>query len=170
LGVLNSTVTVQSADVLEIVGAVPPPTVTFPFYDDGVTSNWTSSGWIGGGWGGSVDYNNTSPVRSGTKSAKISYVGGYGSPLQLGGASISIAPYTTFKISIYGGPGTAGKKINIGLNAADSYTITLVEGVWTDYAIPISTMTSATSLTDIWIKEYSGTGGFSIYVDAMGLN
>lgn len=170
LGVLNSTLTVQSADVLEINGTVPPPTVNFPFYDDAVTSNWTSSGWIGGGWGGTIDYNNTAPVRAGAKSAKIDYVGGWGSPLQLGGASIDMTPYTTFKVSIYGGPGTAGKKVNIGINGADSYTIDLVEGTWTDYSIPISTLTSATTLSAIIIKEFNGTGGFTIYVDALGLN
>jgi len=168
LGVLNSTVTVRSTDILEIVGAAPPPVVALPFYNDAITSNW--NGWLGGGWGGTKDLNNTSPVRDGTKSCRIDYVGGWGSPLQLGGASVNMSSYTTFKISVYGGPGTAGKKINIGLNASDSYTITLVEGVWTDYAIPISSMTSATTLTDIWIKEYNGTGGFTIYIDAMGLN
>jgi hypothetical protein len=46
----------------------------------------------------------------------------------------------------------------------------LVEGKWTDYAIPISTLTSATTLNEIWVKEYNGSGGFTIYVDALGLN
>jgi hypothetical protein len=139
-----------------------------PFYNDAVTSNW--NGWIGGGWGGTKDLDNTSPVRSGSKSCKIDYVGGWGSPLQLGGASVNLASYSTFKISIYGGAGTNGLKINIGINASDAYTITLVEGVWTDYTIPISSLTSATTLTEIWVKEFNGTGGFTIYVDDMGLN
>jgi hypothetical protein len=170
LGVLNSTVTVKSTDVLEITGSAPPPTVALPFYDDAVTSNWTSTGWIGGGWGGTADYNNSSPVRAGTKSVKIDYVGGWGSPLQLGGANIPFAGYTHFKISIYGGAGSNGKNINIGLNGGDSYTINVVEGEWTDYAIPIASMTAASALTEIWVKEYNGSGGFTVYVDAMGLN
>jgi hypothetical protein len=170
LGISNPTDTVQSPDILEISGGAPPPTVALPFYDDAVTSNWTSTGWIGGGWGGSVNYSNTSPVRAGTKSAMITYVGGYGSPLQLGGATVNSAAYTTFKLSIYGAPGSGGKKVNIGINQVDGFTITIVEGAWTDYSIPISTLTSGTNFNEIWIKEYSGVGGFSIYVDAMGLN
>ena len=59
--------------------------------------------------------------------------------------------------------------INIGINAADKYTITLEEGKWTDYSIPLSTLTSV-PINEIWVKEYNGTGGFTIYVDAMGLN
>lgn len=144
--------------------------LAFPIYDEAVTTNWTNSGWIGGGWGGTVNYSNTSPAETGNYSAKIDYSGGYGSPLQLGGASINLSSYSTFKISIYGGPGSNGLKINIGINQQDSYTITLVEGQWTDYQIALSNLTTSSTLTDIWIKEYNGTGGFSIYVDNMGLN
>ena len=170
LGVLNSTVTVQSVNILTIIGGPPPPTVALPFYDEGVSTNWTNTGWIGGGWGGTVDYNNPSPVRVGVKSAKIAYVGGYGSPMQLGGNNINMAPYTTFKISIYGTAGTAGKKVNIVFNGSGGYQITLgAEGQWTDYAIPLSSISAATSLAEIWLQEFSGVG-FTIYVDAMGLN
>jgi hypothetical protein len=172
LGVLNSTVTVQSTDILEITGAAPPPSIALPIYDDAVTNNWTSTGgWTGGGWGGSANYSNTSPVRAGTKSVRIDYVGGYGSPLQLGGANINLAPYTTFKISVYGAPGSGGHTVSIAFNSTNNkYNLTVVEGQWTDYVIPISTLTSSTTLTDIWVQEFSGTGGYTIYVDAIGLN
>ncbi|MBC7947340.1 MAG: IPT/TIG domain-containing protein [Chitinophagaceae bacterium] len=169
LAVKNSTVTVESADILQISGNAPPPTMSLPIYNDVVTANW--NGWIGGGWGGTSDRNNPTPVREGTKSIRISYVGGYGSPLQLGGASINLATYTTMKISVYGAPGSAGKVITIGINGVNgNYNITVVEGEWTDYSIPISTLTSAASLAEIWVQEFSGTGGFTVYVDAIGLN
>lgn len=167
LGVSNPADTVQSADPLDITGSAPPPTIAFPIYNDAVTANW--NGWIGGGWGGTSDRNNSSPVREGSKSVKIEYVGGWGSPLQLGGANVSISSYTTFKISIYGAPGSGGKNINIGINKADKHTITIVEGKWTDYAIPLSALTGG-PIEEIWVKEYNGTGGFTIYVDAIGLN
>ncbi|HET9745916.1 MAG TPA: IPT/TIG domain-containing protein [Chitinophagaceae bacterium] len=173
LGVSNPTDTVQSLTTLEIAGAAPPPTIALPIYDDAVTTNWTGTGgWVGGGWGGTANYNNTSPVRAGSKSVKIDYTGQWGSPLQLGAGNVVIGSYTTFKISIFGAPGSAGKKVNIGINGSDAYTITVVEGVWTDYAIPISTLTGASSITEILVKEYTGGtfGSFTIYVDALGLN
>ena len=173
LGILNPADTIQSSQILDITGGPPPPTIAFPIYNDAVTSNWTATGWLGNGWGGTKDIENTSPVREGTKSVKIVYAEGYGSPLQLGHnspGSIDVSGFTTFKISIYGAPGSDGKKVNIGINGADKYTITVVEGEWTDYAIPLSTLTSGTTIAEILVKEYSGTGGFTIYVDALGLN
>ena len=168
LSVNNSTLTVQSPDILKITGATPPPVVAFPFYNEAVTANW--NGWIGGGWGGTADYANTAPVREGEKSVKIDYVGGYGAPMQLGGANIDISSYTTFKISIYGGPGSNGLKVNLGINGADSYNINLVEGKWTDYQIPLSDLNISGNITDVILKEYNGSGGFTVYVDDMGLN
>ena len=164
LNVKNSTLSVKSNNDLMIIGSTVPPII---IYDDAVTSAW--NGWIGGGWGGTKDYANTSPVRSGSKSIKIDYVGGWGAPLQLGGANISLAGYTSLKLSIYGGPGSGGKKVNVGLNNADGYTITLVEGAWTDYTIPLSSTAATTNLTDMIVKEFNGTGGFTIYVDNIGL-
>ena len=171
LGVLNSSVITQSADILEITGSAPPPVISLPFYTDAVTSNWTSTGWIGGGWGGNKNYDNSSPVREGTKSIKVDYVGGWGSPFQIGGATISVAPYTSFKMSIYGGPGSNGLKVNLCINGADTpNTITLVEGVWTDYSFPISSLNSGGTLKEVTVKEFNGSGGFTIYLDAIGLN
>ncbi len=135
LNVLNSSLTVQSTDILKITGAVPPPVIAFPIYKDAVTSNW--NGWVGEGWGGTKDYANTSPVRDGDKSIKITYAGGYGSPLQLGaGSKIDVTPYTTFKISIYGGPASSGLKVSVWELMEKTLDITLVEGKWTDYQIP----------------------------------
>ena len=63
LGISNPTDTIKSADILEITGGAPPPTVALPFYNDAITSNW--NGWLGGGWGGTNYLNNTSPVEQG---------------------------------------------------------------------------------------------------------
>ncbi|MDH7462574.1 IPT/TIG domain-containing protein [Chitinophagaceae bacterium 26-R-25] len=167
LSVLNSTLTVQSPNILQITGAVPPPTIALPFYKDAVI-NW--NGWTGDGWGGNKNYANTTPVREGDKSIKIDYVGGWGSPLQLGGATVGIGSYTTFKISIYGAPGSNGKTVNLQLNGAGGQGITVVEGKWTDYSFPISSLISGTDITAIILQETTGNGGFTVYVDAMGIN
>lgn len=123
-----------------------------------------------GGWGGTQNVNNTTTVKRGTKSVRIDYVGGYGSPLQLGysGAELKFSDYTAVKISIYGGAGTEGKLVKLQFNGADGKDLILHEGVWTDYTVPISEITKAGTLTEIRLQEFSGNAPSVIYVDDFG--
>jgi hypothetical protein len=164
LNVKNSTLSVKSANDLYIVGLSVPPII---IYDDAITAAW--NGWIGGGWGGTKDLNNTSPVESGSKSCRISYVGDWGVPLQLGGANISLAGYTSLKISIYGGTGSGGQNVNVGFNEVDGKTITIVEGQWTNFTIPLNQISSASTLSFLYLKKYSTNGDFTIYIDNLGI-
>lgn len=165
LNVKNSTSSVKSANDLSIAGSSLPPVI---IYDDALTAAW--NGWVGGGWGGTVDVNNTSPVRSGSRSVKISFQGGgWGVPWQLGGANILLDGYTTLKISIYGGTGADGASVNIGFNGADGKTVTVKGGEWTDFSIPLTDISSATTLKDLYIKNYTPSGDFTVYIDNIGI-
>ena len=137
----------------------------FVVFDDAVNSMFWS-----GGWGGSADYNNTTIVKRGTKSIKINYAGGWGSPIQLGGGTLDLATYPAVKISIYGGPGTNNNKVKLILNgsASNGQELVLVEGQWTNFTIPLNTLGSPGTLTEIWLQEFSGIGGI-VYVDDFGL-
>jgi hypothetical protein len=162
LQIKNSTLSVKSANDLMIVGSSVPPII---IYDDALSWN----GWIGGGWGGTKDLDNTTPVQSGSKSCRISYVGDYGVPLQLGGGNISLAGYTSLKISIYGGAGSNNQNVNIGFNEADGKTVTIVEGQWTEFTIPLSQISAASTLSFLYLKKYSTSGDFTIYFDNLGI-
>lgn len=165
LNVKNSTLSVKSSNDLAIIGSTVPPII---IYDDAITSAW--NGWIGGGWGGAKDLNNTSPVRSGSKSVKIDYTdGGWGVPLQLGGANISLGGYTSLKFSVYGGTGSDGKTVNVGFNEADGKSFTIVEGQWTDFDIPLSQISSAGTITHLYFKNYTASGAYTIYLDNIGI-
>ena len=101
---------------------------------------------------------------------KIDYTSGaYGVPWQLGGANIGLGGYTSLKVSIYGGTGSNGKSVNVGFNEADGKTITIVEGAWTDFVIPLSQISPASTLTHLYFKNYSASGAFTIYIDDLGI-
>ena len=48
-------------------------------------------------------------------------------------------------------------------------TINIVEGQWTDFTIPLSQISSAGTLSFLYIKNYSAAGDFTIYVDNLGV-
>jgi hypothetical protein len=73
------------------------------------------------------------------------------------------------KVSIYGGTGSNGKSVNIGFNEVDGKTVTIVEGQWTDFTIPLSQISAISTLTHLYMKKYSATGAFTIYVDNLGI-
>jgi hypothetical protein len=110
-------------------------------------------------------------VKRGTSSLQNLYTGGYGAfRLDFGGAAISTAGYSAIKISIYGGPGTAGKQVKIGLN--DNYNQTsllqLSEGSYTDFTIPLSAFGNPATIFQVILQEFSGNAPSTIYVDDIG--
>jgi hypothetical protein len=165
LNILNSGLIVRSANDLSIIGSTVPPII---LYDEALTSAW--NGWTGNGWDGTKDVASTEQAQAGTKSVKISYISGkYGVPWQLGGATINLGGYETLKVAIYGGAGSNGKSVNIGFNERDGKTVQVVEGQWTEFNIPLSQISSASTLTHLYIKNFSASGDFTIYVDNLGI-
>ncbi|MCD0487573.1 IPT/TIG domain-containing protein [Pedobacter sp. MC2016-14] len=141
-------------------------------YQDGWASGMTSyGGW--GDAGGSTPDNTAGGVR-GSKSILLKYTAS-SCPLQFAytGPALSLSNFTSLKLSIYGGTGAAGKKVKIQLNGLTNYTetLTLTEGAFTDYVIPLSNFPVATSTANfskIWVIEGSNVGGYSVYVDEIG--
>ncbi len=82
--------------------------------------------------------------------------------------AFTVGTHTMLKISIYGGAGTAGKKVRISLTPAKStYDLVLTEGVWTDYVIPLVNLGNPTTIDYITFQEFSGFAG-QIYIDDVG--
>lgn len=134
-----------------------------------------------GGWGNYTGYNstlnfaNTVNVKRGTHSIKTTYASNYGA-LQIGygGATISVSGQglTAIKLSIYADPGTitAGQKVQVVLNGVygNAVQITLTPGSYTDYTIPLSSLGSPTTITELVVQAYGLNVGSIIYVDDIG--
>jgi len=136
-------------------------------YDDVLTTGMVSYG----GWGGTGDIANKTVERRGDASIKLNFTG-YDCPLQYaytGATPIDLTTFTSFKLSIYGGPGSSGKKVKIQFNGegAAGATIFLTEGAFADFVIPISSITTSKTFTKLWIVEASGSKA-PIYVDEIG--
>jgi hypothetical protein len=125
----------------------------------------------GGGWGGvATDAANAENVRVGTKSIKVTFAGSWGGGGQFGnwstGGTFSTAGATYFALSIYGGTGTEGKKINVNVSGQQAQ-VTVKEGQWVDAQIPLSSVGSPAGIAEIWFQDQGWSG--TVWIDHIGL-
>ncbi|MET4084031.1 transcription elongation factor Elf1 [Pedobacter sp. UYP30] len=163
-------------------GTVQSPTpfgFKYLVYDDALANGWWVGGWNGGD---TPNFSNSTPVRRGTHSIAVTYLGGYaGFQIGNGGGSISIADMSSIKISIYGGAGSGSHNVRImvmgldkdgkqALRDDEGVVVTLKAGEWTDYTIPLSSFgTRPITLEQLRIQELSGiTSPETIYIDDIG--
>jgi len=156
-----SGVTVDSPMKMMIVGDLPDlAPLGFAIYEDSYLNGWAD--W---GWGGPRDPNNTEFVRDGDKALKFTCDGSWGAAALHG--SCSTASYTEYTFSIYGGPGTNGKGLQVMGNWGAAYSITIEEGKWVEYKIPKATLGSYATLTDLIFQEKGFAG--KIWLDHVGM-
>lgn len=158
---------VQAKIFVETAGGTAESPGSFGFkriiYDDDLGEGFQ----LWGGWGGSQDIYNTTPVKRGTYSIKRVTEGW--SALQIGysGSTLNLGTdVTAVKVSVYAE--TTGK-LRIVFNGDDAHgkVIDVVAGQWLDFTIPVSEITSQTTLSQIWVQEFSGAGNV-IYIDDFG--
>ncbi len=140
-----------------------------PIYEDSF-----ENGWGDYGWGGGAKTDNTN-IRRGTTSRTYSYTGGYDGYVIQPGSGNSVDANTTLKFSIFGGKGTDGKHIHLILNYNFNVSVelTLAEGKWTDYQIPIVNWVDAknplpSSISALVFQEFSGNAS-TFSIDDVGL-
>ncbi len=159
--VAHSGVITATTDKLLFVGDLPDlPVLGYAFYIDALQNGWQN--W---GWGSTIDFVNTDNVRDGNASIKLNYTGQW-SALKFANGSLATAPYTEFAFSVFGTPGTGGKKINIAPSGGSTYTITIVEGSWTDFKLTKAQLGNPATITDITFQNQDWTG--LVYVDHVG--
>lgn len=158
---------VESPEALSLVGALPPlAPLTTAFYVDALQNGWQK--W--GGWGGgSSDIANADNVRDGTAAIKVVFASDWGGALQLGGGNSSTTGRTELAFSIFGGPGTSGKQLNVIAKggSTEEKIVTMVEGEWTEFKIPLSDFGNPATVTEFTFQSRGWAG--TIYVDHIGL-
>ena len=167
LNVLNSTLTVTAAADLQLNGGLAPlADFTFPIYTDALQN--TFQDWS---YTDTHDFNSTANVRQGTKSIKAIYnaLNGYQGLTFHAGTAASTTGYTKLELSVFGETGTAGKKINVVVNGnyTSPYQLTIVGGEWTTYSIPMASLGSPATLSEI-VLQSAGFGG-TVHIDHVGL-
>jgi len=132
-------------------------------FDDAMGTNWSNTSYSS-----TWDMDQSVIVRRGTKAIGHKFSVGFGAARFRSVPDFNLTGYTALKISIYGGAGTAGKKVRITIVSGKTYDIVLTEGKWTDYEVPLINLGSPASIGYITFQEFSGFAG-QIYIDDVGL-
>jgi hypothetical protein len=160
--VAYSGVTVESSQGLTFVGDLPDLSpLRYAFYIDKLENGWQD--W---GWNRTADFNSKDNVRDGAASIKMDYTGTFGA-LKFANTSVSTAAYSELTFSIFGTPGTGGKKINLTPSGGTAYAITIEEGKWVEYKLTKAQIGNPATITDLTFQNESWTG--RVYIDHVGL-
>lgn len=166
LSVLNSSLTVTSDQVLDLIGGLPP-LADFPYamYTDGLQNGFQDWSWA------ARNFSSTAIVRQGTTSIKATYGGGgYEGITFHNDGGPATGAYTKFEFSVFGEAGTGGKKINVvynGANWGSPNQVTIIQGEWVTFTINLSDMGNPSPLKEIVLQSAGWTG--VIHIDHVGL-
>lgn len=156
-GIVTATTPVGTATATKTFG------LKHVIFDDAMRGGWTNSSFSS-----TWDMAQSVIVRRGTTAIGHKYSVGFGAARFRCVPTFSTAGYTTLKISIYGGTGTAGKKVRITVTPTKlSFDLILTQGSWTDYQIPLVNIGNPTAIDYITFQEFSGLAS-QIYIDDIG--
>ncbi|MEJ8844010.1 IPT/TIG domain-containing protein [Lacibacter sp. H375] len=165
LSVLNSSLTVVSSQVLDLIGGLPPlADFPYPIYTDALQNGYQNWSWAAN------DFNSTAIVRQGTTSIKATYgAGGYEGITFHAGAPTATAGYTKFEFSVFGEAGTGGKTLNVVVNGnwGSPATVTVLAGEWSTFSINLSAIGATTTLSEVVLQSAGWSG--VIHIDHVGL-
>ncbi len=157
-----SGVQIESTESLLFVGDLPDlAPLAYAFYVDALQNGWQN--W---GWGSTVDFSSTDNVRDGASSIKLNYTGSWGA-LKFANGSVSTANYSEITFSVFGTPGTEGKKINITPSGGSTYELTIEEGKWVEYKLTKASFGNPATITDFTFQNQDWSG--IVFVDQVGL-
>ncbi|MGC4022591.1 MAG: hypothetical protein QM734_11910 [Cyclobacteriaceae bacterium] len=144
----------------------PQLTLASAIFDDAIENGFGQ--WGGWGYGSShIDYANTTQVRVGTKSIKVSYGGDWGGAPQMGGGPVSTSGLTYLAFSVYGENAGGSSVIQVSLNGGTTVSFSVVQGQWNDVKIALTDLGSPASVGQIWFQDKGWTG--TVYYDQIGL-
>ena len=130
------------------------------------------TGWSNTSYSSTAVFNHTTTVKRGTTAISNAYTVGFGGfRVSKAAPALSLAGYSAVKFSVFGGPGTEGRRARVIINGVSTtaFQIVLKEGAWSTFEIPLSNFNNPATLTSIEIKEFSGLI-VTVFLDDIGLS
>ena len=138
-------------------------------YDDALENDWQDWGWA------SINYNNTSPVHSGSKSVSVTITNGSSQAIYIAHGAFDASLYTNLTFWINGGA-TGGQQLKVqghanGTALASTNLPALVANTWQPFIIPLAALgiTNQPNMDGFWIQDRIGSAQPTFYLDDISL-
>jgi hypothetical protein len=134
-------------------------------YTDSLQNGWMDYGWA------TINYNNTSPVHSGSESVAVTIANSTWQALYIAHAAFNCSTYSNLTFWINGGT-SGGQQLQVVGHAGNAVQLStnlpaLAANAWQQYSIPLATLGVAnrTDVDGIWIQDRIGAAQPTFYVD-----
>jgi len=139
-------------------------------YDDALQNGWMNWGWA------TLDYNNTTPVHSGSKSVSVTIVNSSGQAIYIAHSAFDTSAYANLVFWINGGP-TGGQQLLVQGHAngvartSTNLPALAANNTWQQFTIPLASLGVANSpnMDGFWIQDRIGAVQPVFYVDEISL-
>lgn len=134
-------------------------------YGDGL-----GTGWANWSWNATVNAAAPSPVQSGARSMAVTYNAGWAGLYLHADPAVDLAGYERIVFWIHGGA-TGGQQLRLVANGdgGSTYTVGAQAGAWIEINVPISSLGSPRSLSDLYWQDITGGAQPTFYLDGITL-
>jgi hypothetical protein len=136
-------------------------------YDDALENGWQNWGWA------SINYNNTSPVHSGSQSVSVTITNNTSQAIYIAHPAFVATLYTNLTFWINGGA-AGGQQLKVQGHAyGNAQGIinlpTLAANTWQQFTIPLATLGISNQMDGFWIQDRVGAVQPTFYLDDISL-
>jgi hypothetical protein len=141
------------------------PQATFSIYADAL-----DSGWANWSWDAAINLNNTTPTHGGTHSIAVTYTAAWGALYLHADPAVSTGGYEALRFFIHGGnTGTRHLRVVANGDPNNVYAVTAAASTWTQIDVPLSSLGSPSTITDLYWQDTTGSAQPIFYVDDIQL-
>ncbi len=132
--------------------------------------NALAAGWADWSWDTTVNLNNASPFHNGSPSISLQFNQGWAGFYLHANPAISTDGYDTLRFWMQGGSsGSRQLQVVANGNDAQTYAVTATANTWTQVDVPLSSLGSPATLTQLYWQDTTGGAQAIFYLDDIQL-
>ena len=135
-----------------------------PMYADALDSSWED--WS---WDTTRDFNNKTPIHSGSASIAVTYTANWGGLYLHADPPIPAEDYSAVRFWVHGGS-TGGQPVKLYVNdGAEYYNFTVPANAWSEVTVPLAALGDPATLSAVVWQDYAGGIQPTFYLDDISL-